>query len=93
MPLSAHIKILEDVAAAHLGDDEDINRLLKLKLDHSYKVLDNARDIIQGESIRGHEADLCSLQRYTMTLADSRSLPSTRHSMTVNPSTMGVREY
>ncbi|QJB57964.1 HD domain-containing protein [Pseudodesulfovibrio sp. zrk46] len=61
MPLSEHIEFLEQVATSQMGDDEDVNRLLQFKLDHSFKVLDNAKAIIEREKIAGRRAELCSI--------------------------------
>lgn len=61
MPLAEHARTLNGVAYAHMGDDEDINRLLKLKLNHSFKVLENAKAILAGEGVSGREAELGSI--------------------------------
>jgi len=61
MPLNEHIKVLEGFAASHYGDDEAVNKALRLKLDHSLKVLEHAEHLVEGEQITGHLGYLCKL--------------------------------
>ncbi len=61
MSLAANIEHLKQFAISHLGPNEDVNRLLRLKLEHSQKVLENAELILKGENIDGRLADLCRL--------------------------------
>lgn len=61
MNLEPHIDILTRFGASHLiGTDHD-NGLIQLKIDHSLRVLDNARLIVDGENISGQTATLCQL--------------------------------
>jgi hypothetical protein len=60
MQLGPHVAALSRFAESHLtGGDDDA--FIRLKLDHSMRVLDNAETILAGEGITGHDADLCRL--------------------------------
>jgi putative nucleotidyltransferase with HDIG domain len=61
MLLGPHKTVLTSFAESHLtGHDED-DALIRLKLDHSMRVLDNAEEIIAGETLNSQTADLCRL--------------------------------
>lgn len=59
-PLDAHIKALTRFADAHISGDED-GELIRLKIEHSLHVLDNARAIVRGEALPEPTARLCLL--------------------------------
>lgn len=58
MTLSRHVEIFTTFASSHLTDDPEHNYYIQLKIDHSLRVLDNARAILDGEKISGHTATL-----------------------------------
>ncbi|MDD3310648.1 HD domain-containing protein [Pseudodesulfovibrio sp.] len=57
--LDPHIEALTRFAEAHLTGEDDEG--IRIKLDHSLRVLDNASAIIGGEAIEGREAWLCRM--------------------------------
>lgn len=61
MPLSRHVELFTDFAKGHLCGDADNDYHIRLKLDHSLRVLENAQTIIAEEGITGHTADLSVL--------------------------------
>jgi putative nucleotidyltransferase with HDIG domain len=61
MNLSRHIETFTAFAAQHLTGDQKNDYLIQLKIDHSLRVLDNARAILDGENITGHSACLTRL--------------------------------
>nr|WP_321514182.1 HD domain-containing protein [uncultured Pseudodesulfovibrio sp.] len=58
MPLSDHKRSLTVFANNHLNGDPDHDYHITLKLEHSLRVLKNARIILEGESIVGRIAQL-----------------------------------
>jgi len=61
MPLSRHIETFTAYASSHLTGDQEHDYHIQLKIDHSLRVLDNARAILEGENVTGHTATLTSL--------------------------------
>lgn len=61
MDLSRHVELFTDFADSHLTGDETHDYNIRLKREHSLRVLENGRDIIKSESITGHVADLATL--------------------------------
>ena len=61
MPLTRHVNAFKQFATGHLTGDPDHDYYINLKIDHSLRVLENARTILEGEGIHGHEAYLCLL--------------------------------
>ena len=59
-PLDAHVEALTRFAESHISADVE-ESLIRLKIDHSFKVLDNARAIVRGEALDEPEASLCLL--------------------------------
>ena len=59
-PLDAHVEALTRFAESHVCADVE-ESLIRLKLDHSLKVLANAEAIVRGEGLTGSEARLCLL--------------------------------
>ena len=53
MELDAHIDFLRDFAHEHLSGHSENDQLIRLKLDHSLQVLDNARKIVDREGVNG----------------------------------------
>ncbi len=61
MDLAPHKKALVSFAENHLtGNDADDSNI-RIKINHSLHVLENASQIVVGENILGHTADLCRL--------------------------------
>ncbi|MEF2229752.1 MAG: HD domain-containing protein [Pseudodesulfovibrio sp.] len=58
--MKMHVEALTRFAESHLPVDAD-NALIRLKIEHSLKVLDNARAIVLGEALPGPTARLCLL--------------------------------
>jgi len=58
--LEAHIEALTRFADAHISGDDD-GELIRLKIEHSLLVLDNARAIVRGEALPEPVARLCQL--------------------------------
>jgi hypothetical protein len=61
MSLSSHIDFFTNFAIKHLSDESDNDYHIRLKLDHSLRVLDDALAIIKEEDIPGHVANLTAL--------------------------------
>lgn len=61
MSLSRHVDAFTTFAASHLKNETIHDYHIQLKTDHSLRVLENGRVIIDGEGITGHTADLCLL--------------------------------
>lgn len=61
MDLSRHVELFTGFAGDHLNGDTANDYHIRLKLDHSLRVLDNAQAIIAEEGITGREADLATL--------------------------------
>lgn len=51
MPLKRHVEFLTQFAKSHYTGNEERDALLRLKLDHTLHVLENAKEIIARESI------------------------------------------
>ena len=58
--LDAHVEALARFAESHISADVE-ESLIRLKMDHSLKVLDNARTIVREESLSASESRLCLL--------------------------------
>lgn len=58
MPLLHHVEEFTQFAASHLNGDQINDYHIQLKIDHTLRVLDNARAIVEGEHITGHVAEL-----------------------------------
>jgi len=61
MHLSHHVETFTAFASNHLTGNQKDDYLIQLKIDHSLRVLDNARAILDGENITGHTATLTLL--------------------------------
>lgn len=61
MYLSAHKELLRDFAERHLTGEENNDFHIRLKLDHSMRVLDNGLRIIEDEGITGRERELAAM--------------------------------
>lgn len=61
MSLSRHVETFTAFASSHLTGDPEHDYHIQLKIDHSLRVLDNARAIIDGENVTGHTATLALL--------------------------------
>lgn len=61
MDLARHVKTFTDFASGHLTSDESHDYNIRLKIDHSLRVLENGQAIVQRESIRGRTATLTTL--------------------------------
>lgn len=61
MLLGNHIRTFTDFAESHYRGDIDHDYHIRLKFEHSLRVLDDAQAITQGESITGDTADLAAL--------------------------------
>ena len=61
MPLSRHIEFFTGFANSHLCGDTANDYHIRLKRDHSLRVLENAQTIISEEGITGHTAELTAL--------------------------------
>lgn len=60
MQFGPHVAVLSRFAESHLTGGPD-DALIRLKLDHSLRVLDNAGRILSAEGVSGHMADLTRL--------------------------------
>lgn len=58
MSLSHHVDLFTAYSSKHLNGDHTHDYHIQLKIDHSLRVLENAKKIIAGEGITGHAADL-----------------------------------
>lgn len=61
MPLTPHIDFLTEFASSHFTGDETRDDMLRLKIDHSLRVFDNAKRILRDEGIKGVIAKTGSL--------------------------------
>lgn len=61
MRLERHKRLVREFAARHLRDDETHDYHIRLKLEHSLRVLDNGLRIIDEEGIVGRTADLATM--------------------------------
>jgi hypothetical protein len=61
MPLSDHVRLVREFAEGHLTGENRRDYHIRLKLDHSMRVLDNGMAIIKGEGIDGRTADLAAM--------------------------------
>jgi len=61
MPLSPHLETFLSFATSHLIGDLEHDYHIQLKIDHSLRVLDNAKKILKGENITGNTATLTLL--------------------------------
>ena len=61
MDLDRHLAVFTTFADNHLTGDEDHDYYIRLKRDHSLRVLDNGRAIVEQEDITGQEAELSIL--------------------------------
>ena len=61
MELSRHLALFTGFAEGHLTGDPDHDYHIRLKLEHSLRVLDNGRTIVGQEGITGRTADLAIL--------------------------------
>jgi hypothetical protein len=61
MPLSAHKKRLREFAQSHLTGEDCNDYHIRLKLDHSMRVLDNGLAIIRDEGIAGRTGELAAM--------------------------------
>lgn len=58
MSLPAHEELIREFAEKHLTGEENNDYHIRLKLDHTMRVLDNARAIIEAEKITGRTGEL-----------------------------------
>ncbi|MGE4192376.1 MAG: HD domain-containing protein [Pseudodesulfovibrio sp.] len=61
MRLHEHLRLVREFAEGHLRDDEDHDYHIRLKLEHSMRVLDNGVHILREEGITGRTADLATM--------------------------------
>ncbi len=61
MRLDEHKRLVRDFAEDHLRDDEAHDYHIRLKLEHSMRVLDNGLYILREEGITGRTADLATM--------------------------------
>ncbi|WP_338667071.1 HD domain-containing protein [Pseudodesulfovibrio methanolicus] len=61
MCLSAHKKLLREFAERHLTGEAKNDYHIRLKLDHSMRVLDNGLEIIGNEGITGRDGELAAM--------------------------------
>jgi hypothetical protein len=61
VPLSAHKHLLREFAQGHLTGGENNDYHIRLKLDHSMRVLDNGLAIITDEGIAGRTGELAAM--------------------------------
>ncbi|OIQ51753.1 HD domain protein [Pseudodesulfovibrio hydrargyri] len=61
MPLSTHKKLVREFAESHLTGEENNDYHIRLKLDHSMRVLDNGLAIIGNEGINGRTGELAAM--------------------------------
>lgn len=61
MSLSTHKQLVHDFAESHLTGEENNDYHIRLKLDHSMRVLDNGLEIIASEGLDGRTADLATM--------------------------------
>lgn len=61
MSLSDHILMVREFAEGHLVGENRNDYHIRLKLDHSMRVLDNGLAIIEGEGINGRTAQLATM--------------------------------
>ncbi|MCJ2164048.1 MULTISPECIES: HD domain-containing protein [unclassified Pseudodesulfovibrio] len=61
MSLPRHIDFFTSFATKHFSGEAENDYHIRLKLDHSLRVLDDARAIISAENITGHVAELTTL--------------------------------
>ena len=61
MDLDRHIETLTAFADTHLNGSEENDYNIRLKREHSLRVLKNGRDIVENESISGRTAELALL--------------------------------
>lgn len=61
MDLDRHIRRLAEHSRQHLIGTPDYDYHIQLKLEHSLRVLDNARKIVEGDGITGRTRDLTLL--------------------------------
>ena len=61
MDLARHVALFTEFADRHFSGETGNDYHIRLKLDHSLRVLDNARTIIAEEGITGRTADLATL--------------------------------
>lgn len=61
MELDRHVQIFRNFASGHLTGESDHDYHINLKIDHSMRVLDNARTIIEREGIQARPARLATL--------------------------------
>lgn len=61
MNLDSHVAAFTAFADSHLTGDEDHDYYIRLKREHSLRVLDNGREIVERENISGDEAELSIL--------------------------------
>ncbi|WP_242012246.1 HD domain-containing protein [Pseudodesulfovibrio cashew] len=61
MTLASHIDFLTAFAERHFTGDPSRDDMIRLKLEHSLRVLDNGERILDGEGIDGHTATLARL--------------------------------
>ncbi|BCS87421.1 HD domain-containing protein [Pseudodesulfovibrio sediminis] len=61
MHLDRHIQTFTDFSTAYLSGNADKDYHIQLKIDHTMRVLDNAKAIIKGEGLNGRSARLSLL--------------------------------
>ncbi|WP_319467209.1 HD domain-containing protein [uncultured Pseudodesulfovibrio sp.] len=61
MSLRPHVKAFTRFAESHLTGNEADDALIRLKIDHSFRVQDNAALIAAKENLPAHNARLCEL--------------------------------
>ena len=61
MDLDRHIATFTAFADGHLTGKEDFDYYIRLKRDHSLRVLENGCDIVRNEGISGEAGELASL--------------------------------
>ncbi|MBG0790108.1 MAG: HD domain-containing protein [Desulfovibrionaceae bacterium] len=61
MDLDRHITAFTDFADGHLTGEKSRDYYILLKREHSLRVLDNGREIVENETVPAHEAELAIL--------------------------------